>query len=125
MLLYASPFFIVRDLAASVRHYCDVLGFRCELLAPEEAPFFAVVTRDRVSVTLKEIGAETPPLPNRARHEDARWDVFVGVSDADALDAELVGRGANVRVTIRDDDAYGTRGFELEDADGYVLAFGA
>ena len=124
MLDYASTFFIVRDIRTSVAYYTDVLGFRCLFLVPEEAPFLAAVSRNGVSFTLKEIGPETPPLPNMERHEDARWDVYVHTPDPDALYAELEPRGARVHVPLGDHPHDGLRSFELRDADGYVLAFG-
>ena len=77
LLRSVSPFFIVRDLRSAVHFYCDKLGFQSVLELPEEDPFFAVVCRDTVSFSLKEIGPDTSPVPNYTRHEWARWDAFV------------------------------------------------
>jgi catechol 2,3-dioxygenase-like lactoylglutathione lyase family enzyme len=106
-----SPFFIVRDLRRSLEFYRDVLGFEVTFAS---GTFFAIVRRGGVQFLLKEVGVD--PLPNRERHADARWDAFVHVADPDALAAEL-----SAHVADTDD---GLRGFELADADGYVLFFG-
>ena len=45
MLERIYPFFIVKDLAASIEFYNQKLGFETDLLIPEDDPFFC----DRVS----------------------------------------------------------------------------
>jgi hypothetical protein len=53
----------------------------------------------------------------------ARWDAFVYVPDPDALAAEFASRNVEFFVPLSDTDD-GLRGFELKDADGYILFFG-
>jgi hypothetical protein len=53
----------------------------------------------------------------------ARWNAYVYVPDPDALAAEFSSRQVEFSRPLQDDDD-GLRGFELEDADGYVLFFG-
>jgi hypothetical protein len=53
----------------------------------------------------------------------ARWDAFVDVPDPDALAAEFASRNVEFSEPLKDTDD-GLRGFELKDADGYVLFFG-
>jgi hypothetical protein len=53
----------------------------------------------------------------------ARWNAYVYVPDPDALAAEFSSRHVEFSRPLQDDDD-GLRGFELEDADGYVLFFG-
>jgi hypothetical protein len=53
----------------------------------------------------------------------ARWDAFVDVSDPDALAAEFASRHVEFSEPLKDTDD-GLHGFELKDADGYVLFFG-
>ena len=48
---------------------------------------------------------------------------YVHVPDLDALAAEFASRNVELSVPLRDTDD-GLRGFELKDADGYVLFFG-
>jgi catechol 2,3-dioxygenase-like lactoylglutathione lyase family enzyme len=118
-----SPFFIVRDLDRSLSFYRDELGFDVTFLAPDPAPFFAIVRRDQVQILLKVIDDSTGPLPNSERHPWARWDAYVHVPDPDVLAAEFASRTVAFSVPVADTDD-GLRGFELKDADGYVLFFG-
>jgi hypothetical protein len=53
----------------------------------------------------------------------ARWDAYLYVPDPDALAAEFLSRDFEFSVPLKDTDD-GLRGFELKDADGYVLFFG-
>ena len=53
----------------------------------------------------------------------ARWDAFVFVPDPDALAAEFASRDVEFSEPLADTED-GLRGFELKDADGYVLFFG-
>jgi len=62
-------------------------------------------------------------LPNYTRHPWARWDAFISTADPDVLFGEYHSRGLAFRKPILDDND-GLRGFELADADGYVLFFG-
>ena len=87
------------------------------------SPFFAIVGRDEISIMLKEIAADIKPVPNHTLHEWARWDAFIYVSDPDSLFEEYRNGGVGFRQHLQDDDD-GLRGFEVKDADGYVLFFG-
>ena len=71
---------------------------------------------------LKTIAPKVLPCPNHTRHEWARWDAYVSTRDPDALFAEFKQRGASFvkELSFIDD---GLWGFEVADADGYVLAF--
>ena len=75
-------------------------------------------------IFVKSVGAE--PIPNHTRSAPevaARWDAYVSVADPDALAAEFASRGVKFSSPLQDTHD-GLRGFELEDADGYVLFFG-
>ena len=117
------PFFIVENLAASIAFYNQKLGFETDLLIPEEDPFFGIVSRNNVRILLKEIAPNIPPSPNHTRHEWARWDAFILVSEPDALFDEFQSRGLTFHEPLADTDD-GLRAFELKDCDGYVLCFG-
>ena len=118
-----APFFIVKNLAASIDFYNQKLGFETDLLIPEDDPFFAIVSRDNVRILLKHIAEDIHPVPNHTRHEWARWDAFIWVSEPDALFAEYQSRGLEFHEPLADTDD-GLRAFELTDYDGYVLCFG-
>ena len=121
-LVSISPFFIVKDLKASVAHYVDRFGFELDFEGPEDDVYYASVKRDGISIMLKTIGHEVPPVPNHKRHEWARWDAYIYTLDPDPLYEEFRRRGASFlkELSYIDD---GLWGFEVTDADGYVLAF--
>lgn len=122
-LTYVSPCFIVANIRTSVDFYVDKLGFEVQYLAPADSPFFAIVRRGPVSLMLKAIAPEINPVPNHTRHEWARLDAWIYVGDPDALYDEFMGRGMGFWRPLRTDED-GLRGFEVADADGYVLFFG-
>jgi catechol 2,3-dioxygenase-like lactoylglutathione lyase family enzyme len=120
-----SPFFIVRDVPSSLAFYRDRLGFEITFQGP--APddiFFGIVRRGGAQVLMKAVGVA--PMPNYTRDVGkgiARWDAFLYVADPDALAAELASRNVVFSEPLKDTDD-GLRGFEVEDADGYILFFG-
>ncbi len=122
-LTYISPFFIVSRIKDSVLFYVNKLGFELRYIGPEDDPFFAIVGRDHISIMLKEIADDIKPVPNHTRHGWARWDAFIHAAEPDALFEEYSSGGVTFRQSIQDDDD-GLRGFEVTDADGYVLFFG-
>jgi predicted enzyme related to lactoylglutathione lyase len=121
-LVSVSPFFIVADLQASIAHYVERFGFELDFQGPPDDAYYAHVSRDGVGVMLKAIAPDVPPVPNHTRHGWARWDAYFYALDPDTLFAEYQRRGARfVRELSFIDD--GLWGFEVTDADGYVLAF--
>lgn len=120
-----SPFFIVRDVPAALAFYRDRLGFEITYQGPEpDDIFFGIVCRGGAQILMKAIGVA--PVPNYTRDIQqgiARWDAFVIVPDPDALAAEYAARGVEFFEPLQDTDS-GLRGFEIEDADGYLLFFG-
>jgi catechol 2,3-dioxygenase-like lactoylglutathione lyase family enzyme len=122
-LNYIFPFFIVELLKPSVAFYVDKLGFEVRHIGPADDPFWAIVGRDNISIMLKAIAAEVKPMPNHTRHPWARWDAYISTADPDALFEEYRSRGLAFRQGLMDDND-NLRGFELADADGYILFFG-
>jgi hypothetical protein len=82
-----------------------------------------IAGRDHISIMLKAIAEDIKPVPNRTRHEWAAWDAFIGTDNPDDLFEEYSSRGMTFHQSIRD-NSDGLRGFEVADADGYVLFFG-
>ena len=116
-----APFFIVRDAAAALLFYRDRLGFEITFQEPAGDPFFGIVRRGGAMIMLKAVGVG--PLPNYKRQPAARWDAYVCVPDPDELAAEFSSRHVEFSKPLEDTHD-GLRGFELQDADGYVLFFG-
>jgi catechol 2,3-dioxygenase-like lactoylglutathione lyase family enzyme len=116
-----SPFFIVRNVTDATAFYRDKLGFDITHQQPDHEPFFAIICRNQAMIFLKSVGEA--PAPNCKRNPEARWDAYVSAPDPDALAGEFSSRGVSFSVPPRDTHD-GLRGFELQDADGYVLFFG-
>ena len=116
------PFFIVKDLQASISHYTERFGFQVDFQGPADDPYYAGVSRDGIGVMLKAILPDVLPQPNHTRHEWARWDAYVYTLDPDALFGEFTERGASFVKKLSFIDE-GLWGFEVTDADGYVIAF--
>lgn len=116
-----APFFIAKDVPSSLSFYRNLLGFDVVFSEPSDDPFFGIVTRGGAMIMFKAV--EVAPVPNYTRDPAARWDAFVQVPDPDALAAEYSSRGVQFSKPLEDTHD-GLRGFELKDADGYVLFFG-
>ena len=120
-----SPFFIVNDVPSSLSFYRDRLGFQVTFEGPEpDDIFFGIVRRDGAQILMKAVGVA--PVPNYTRdikQGTARWDAYVDVPDPDALAAEFASRNVEFSEPLKDTHD-GLRGFEVKDADGYVLFFG-
>jgi len=122
-LNYISPFFIVSNLKYSVTFYTDRLGFKILHMGPNEDPYWAIVGRDNISIMLKAITPDVKPVPNHSRHEWARWDAYISTAEPDLLFEEFRSKGAAFKNPIHN-NSDDLRGFEVEDADGYILFFG-
>ena len=120
-----SPFFIVNHVPTSLAFYRDQLGFEIAFEGPEpDDIFFGIVRRGGAQILMKAIGVT--PVPNYTRDIKqgiARWDAFVIVPDPDALAAEYASRNVEFFQPLTDTHD-GLRGFEVKDADGYLLFFG-
>ena len=117
-----TPFFIVKDLQVSISYYIERLGFQLDFQGPADGPFYARVSRDDIGIMLKAVLPDVLPQPNHTRHEWARWDAYIYTLDPDALFDEFRQRGASFVKDLSFIDA-GLWGFEVRDADGYVIAF--
>ena len=118
----ATPFLISSDVGKAVQFYTTKLGFTLQYSTPEPEPFFAIVARGPAQIMLKTVG-DVPPLPNPQRHPWARWDAFLFVADPKALAGEFIAAGTILRSPFGETED-GLLGFEVADADGYVLFFG-
>lgn len=104
----ATPILRVANLEASRAHYTEILGFTEDW----GDRWFASMTRGRCTLFLCE-GDQGHP---------GGW-VWIGVSDADALCAELRAKGARIR---HEPTNYPwAREFQVADLDGNVLRLGS
>jgi catechol 2,3-dioxygenase-like lactoylglutathione lyase family enzyme len=120
-----APFFIVKNVPAALLFYRDRLGFDITFQGPDpDDIFFGIVRRGAAMIMVKDVGVD--PVPNYTRDVgkgSPRWDAYLDVPDPDALAAEFSSRDVEFSEPLKDTDD-GLRGFELKDADGYVLFFG-
>lgn len=120
-----APFFIVRNVPIALAFYRDSLGFDITFQGPDDDDiFFGIVQRGGAMIMMKDIGVD--PVPNYTRDIKkgiARWDAYLHVPDPDALAAEFASRKVEFFQPITNNDD-GLRGFEVKDADGYLLYFG-
>jgi hypothetical protein len=123
-----APFFIVKNVPVALCFYHDRLGFDITFQGPSDDDiFFGIVKRGAAMIILKDVGVD--PVPNYTRDIKqgiARWDAYIDVPDPDALAAEFSSRNVEFFRTLKDseDGDDGLRGFEVKDADGYILFFG-
>ena len=122
-LSYIAPGFIVTDVNTAVSFYTGKLGFELRFIGPDDDPFFAIVGRDEISIMLKAVTPDTKPVPNRTLHGWAPWDAYISTEDPDTLFEEYRTKGVEFPRPLKD-DGDGLRGFEVIDADGYILFFG-
>jgi len=111
------------SLKTSVSFYVDKLGFEIRYIGPDDDPYWAIVGRDNISIMLKAVAADVKPIPNHTRHEWAPWDAYISTAEPDTLFEEYRSNGVAFSKPIHD-NSDNLRGFEIEDADGYLLFFG-
>ena len=114
MMVGAATVFVVSDIAKSIEHYCDALGFTVTFQYGEPS-FYACLCRDAVALHLLA-AHETKRLPGNG-------GICVFVKDVDGVHAELAARGAKVIKPPQNYD-YGMRDFDVIDLDGNQLTFG-
>jgi uncharacterized glyoxalase superfamily protein PhnB len=103
------PEFPLADVAAGVAYYRDVLGFSVNY----QMEGFAVMDRDRARILL---------ITKTGQHKGIA-SCYVYVADADALHAELTGKGANVEAAPVS-RPWGLREFRVFDPEGNILTLG-
>lgn len=106
-LLQALPALPLSDVAAGVKYYCDVLGFRINYAQHD----LGVMDRDDITLLLVQ-----------RSDRDTFGSCEFYVRDADALHAELVARGAKV-LGPPVSQPWGLRSFTVLDLEGNRLTF--
>jgi|SRR6266478_4766772 len=82
-----SPNFIVPDVVATAKYYCDVLGFT-SVRYDGDPPVFALVEWGDVSIMFKSYLGVKTAISNQKVHEDVGWDVYLWVTDVQSACAE-------------------------------------
>jgi len=113
-LVGVATVFVVSNMADSIAHYRDALGFAVTFEYGDPISY-ACLCRDEVALHL--LAADnTKRLPGHG-------GICIFVKDVDGVHAELVSRGANVIQAPQNYD-YGMRDFDVVDLDGNQLTFG-
>lgn len=114
--LRAMPVLGVADVAASIEHYTDKLGFALAgSWGPEDGPpGFAILKFGAITIALDHDPSATPRRDLAA---------YLYVDDVDALHADFQARGARI-ARAPEDAFYGCRDFDALDLDGHRLCFG-
>lgn len=115
------PLLIVRDVPEAIAFYTGILDFALAFATPEEAPFYAVLTRGA-----DEMHLNLTPGEGRFGHSSA----IVLCDDVDALFASFVARGLVVPTRPESpvheaplDQTWGTREVYVDDPSGNTLVF--
>jgi len=101
----------VNSVAASIRFYVDVLGFKVDW-GGDQGSTFTSVSRDGRAIMLAE-GEQGHP---------GTW-LWIGVEDIEPLFAEYSAKGVNIRE--RPTNYPWAYEMKIEDPDGHVLRFGS
>ena len=107
-----APVFYVEDLAASLRHYTEVLGFTEKF---QYGGFYAGLERGDALLHLS-----ATKTPRRALGGAC---AYFFCDDVDAYHAEVKSKGAKIETELETYE-YGMRDFNIEDPDGNLLTFG-
>ncbi|MCD4845983.1 MAG: VOC family protein [Methanosarcinales archaeon] len=129
-----APNFAVQDIGKTVEFYRDVLGFKLEMVVPEDKSgieqelterkkyIYAMMSRDGVGVMFQRtdsIGEDVPSL--KGVPIGASVSFYIEVEDINALYQEIKPKA---RVVKELETAwYGMQEFYIKDCNGYILGF--
>ena len=111
-----APQFLVDDLARSIAYYRK-LGFT---FGEPWDEFYVIGVLDGLELHLKEAPKQEAERRHRREHE--HLDAAAGVEGIEAYYARCVANGATVLKPLTA-TPWGTKGFYVEDPDGYIIAF--
>ncbi|MEM9914830.1 MAG: VOC family protein [Planctomycetota bacterium] len=120
-ILESATVLLVRDVHASADYFRDCCGFKYDRFWGEP-PGFCMVWRDGFCLMLKQTDQHDKIVPN-GEVEEALWDAYFWVDDADALYEAFKAAGAKMGYGPCD-QPHGCREFSLLDLDGHEIAFG-
>lgn len=115
------PVLMVRDMREAIAFYTGVLDFELVFASPDEAPFYAVLTRGS-----DELHVNLTPGQGRFGHSSA----IVVCDDVDAVFASFISRGLSVPTRAESpvhegplDQTWGTREVYVDDPSGNTIIF--
>ena len=118
----ATPVFLVDDIAATMRWYDEVLGFKGDAVPRQPPHSFAILRRDGVVLFLQQLtGYQKPHI--YAKRAGGVWNAYIQTDDVKALYEALKDRGDVTVVHPLHSQPYGQIEFEIQDPNGYILVF--
>ena len=107
---------MVRDIAASLKFYQQILGFERQITVPEQEPFvFVAMGTDDVEIFLNKSESPKAPLPGGI-------SLYVEVSGLEQLLSRIQQESITIEIPLNE-TFYGMREFAVLDPDGYMLIF--
>lgn len=121
--------FIVDNVESTKDFYVQQLGFQVDWIG--DPPFFAILSRDGVTIMIRQLRKPDLKRPNRIAYLEAgwhtdganAWDTYIWVDDVKPLFEEYLSKNIQIVRTLEETD-YGNLDFEIEDNNGYILCFG-
>jgi len=129
-----APNFAVQDISKTVAFYRNVIGFKLEMVVPEDKSgveqelseektyIYAMMSRDSVQVMFQRtdsIGEDVPPL--KGVPIGASVSFYIEVDDINALYQEIKSKAEVVKKL--ETVWYGMQEFYIKDCNGYILGF--
>jgi catechol 2,3-dioxygenase-like lactoylglutathione lyase family enzyme len=112
--------FLVADVGATARWYCDKLGFRATFF-PKSPPYsFASLQRDGVEIMLLGLTDYRKPDLSHLRPEGL-WDAYIRMRGIRNFYDQAAGTLLLQQKLVK--RPYGDWEFEVRDPNGYVLVF--
>jgi PhnB protein len=119
-----TPNLFVRDVAAAMDYYCNVLGFTRGQTVPETAPYiFGIVQHGPVEIFFNDQKAVSAEHPDLARLPiGGALTLYIEVDAVDSLFQKVQEHGAKINMPLTD-QFYGMREFGMIDPEGWMLTF--
>ena len=116
-----TPNLIVRDVAASLKFYREVLGLETGMTVPEQAPYvFAAVTNGAVEVSFNDQKVVAAEYPKLAATIGASLTLYMEVDSLQDVLDRVKKTGAKISMPVTE-QFYGMKEFAFEDQDGYTI----
>jgi uncharacterized glyoxalase superfamily protein PhnB len=116
-----TPNLIVRDVAASLKFYREMLGLETAMTVPEQAPYvFAGVTNGVVEIFFNDQKVVAAEYPKLAATIGASLTLYMEVDSLQTVLDGVKKAGAKISMAVTE-QFYGMREFAFEDQDGYTI----
>jgi uncharacterized glyoxalase superfamily protein PhnB len=116
-----TPNLIVRDVAASVKFYREVLGLETGMTVPEQARYvFASVTNNAIEIFFNDQKVVAAEYPKLAATIGASLTLYMEVDSLQDVLDRVKKAGSKISMAVTE-QFYGMKEFAFEDQDGYTI----